>query len=635
MKRLQLWTAVALALLVGLMMLVSPALVSPAQGNDVNTLLDRATAFLGQQLGVTIAPTDIGRWRWVEAYWTDTSMGCPQPDQTYEDAYIHGYVFTIEYGGQFHAVHIVADSETIFLCGSQVLPTPTPYPTVVIPYDDIDALVALAREYLSQQSPTHLYFVRWTWEETVWPDDSLGCPYPEMAIDDDYPQRGYIMNLETEEVVFEVHVTGSGNRIMPCNLGLEYLPMISGVLVNPIPPTPEAGQQTTTAPSTTPTISNLFYTGPDGNVFTAGLDSYPGRNVTIDSVAITSEDALLPRPNHSYGAYRWSPDGTLLAFVDRAEPARLLLTDISGAGVATVVEGISSNYPPAWSPAGDEIAYVVPTGAIENSQAVMAVYAVAPPISGPPGAPRLLGTFGLEPGGGGGQFGPADELYMREIGYGGVALALAWLPGGQLFVSDDGFGIGLTRLDTLTGETAIVSPTVTRISLDPLGARIAGIDQADPSVPQLVTLDLAQGTQQVYTLPSTPDQVHWSADGQRLYVSTLDVTDNMAVDGVSRPIYTVMLWEINLATGQGVPRFTEEGRGIGVMTDIPGGGLVFSFIEGDRGWLEARAAGGDIVAQRAAAPTTWLMVLDAQGQLTQLGRGSEPSLSPLLPAMQG
>ncbi len=638
MKRRHFWMAVTLTLLAGMMSLPHPAPLSHAQGDDVSTMFDRAVAFLGEQLGVTITAADIGRWRWEETYWPDTSMGCPQPDQAYEEANIHGFIFRIEYGGQFYAVHIVAEGDTIFLCGSEAVPAPTPYPTVVVPYDDPEALASLARNYLNQQAPSPLRFARWTWQETLWPDDSLDCPYPEMPIDDSFPKRGYAITLDTADATFEVHVTANGDRVMACNLGLEYLPMISGVLINPTVATPEAAPPDLAAQPTTPTLSNLFYTGPDGNVFAASLNDFPGRNVTSDTVAITSAEALLPRYNHTYGAFRWSPDGTLLAFIDAAEPARLLLTDITGAATVVVAEGLSPWYPPAWSPTGGEIAYVVPTDTVDGEGRVMAVYAVAPPITGATGAPRLLGTFNQGAGGGGGTIYPADELYMAETGLAGNDLTLAWLPGGQLLFSDSSLGVGLSRLNTSTGEAAVISPTVARVSLDPLLGRAAGIDLADGSAPQLVILDLAQGTRQALPLPNTPDQVHWSADGQRLYVSTVDVAGQLPVSGseAAVPVRTVRLWEIDLATGQSLPRFEQEGRGLGLMTDSPNaGGLVFSFIEGDRGWLEARAAGGDLTTQRAAAPAIWLMVLNDQGQVTRLGKGGQPSLSPLLPAMQG
>jgi len=58
----------------------------------------------------------------------------------------------------------------------------------------------------------------WTWEETTWPDASLGCPQPDQT----YAQvqtRGYIITLTYDTVVHEFHTTLDGTTIILCSSG--------------------------------------------------------------------------------------------------------------------------------------------------------------------------------------------------------------------------------------------------------------------------------------------------------------------------------------------------------------------------------------------------------------------------------
>jgi hypothetical protein len=46
--------------------------------------------------------------------WLDTSLGCPDEGQTYEDARIEGFLFLLEIDEKTYSYH--ADQESVFLC---------------------------------------------------------------------------------------------------------------------------------------------------------------------------------------------------------------------------------------------------------------------------------------------------------------------------------------------------------------------------------------------------------------------------------------------------------------------------------------------------------------------------------------
>ncbi len=56
--------------------------------------------------------------------WSDTSLGCPQPDQTYSEIEIPGYRIILQAGDNNYAFH--TDFDRVLACpeGSEVLPTP-------------------------------------------------------------------------------------------------------------------------------------------------------------------------------------------------------------------------------------------------------------------------------------------------------------------------------------------------------------------------------------------------------------------------------------------------------------------------------------------------------------------------------
>ena len=632
-----------LLLLVLTLPLLTGVLSAQAQGDDVDTLVDTAIAYLGQQLGTPLTRADVTSWFWEETYWPDTSLACPQPDQVYTQETTRGYIIQLTVAGTVYEVHITADGQTTVLCGSEAAPPPTPIapaaatPVSPAPLADPEALVDAGLTYLSAQLArpiTRSQLTRWTWEEVVWPDSSLGCPQPDQTYEG-FPVRGYNITLEYMGTAYELHMTPDGSTIMPCNNPL-LTPLIAGTDNEMAADAESAGTPATAAETGTPLdlpLPTLIYTGPDGNVVFAAQGIFPGQAITDDVTDTTPEIGPLPTFNHLYGYYRWSPDGTRIAFVDNVHPYRLLITDAAGAPPRALAEGLTPFYPPTWSPDGSEIAYVTPTQTFRGSNQVMAIYAVTPPTNGTIGEPRLLGIFEQEVGCGGGPTDPATTIYMQQAGFGGNALTFIWLPGDNFLFTTSCTGVGLARLDINSGEVIPLDPQLARISLSPDRRRIAGI-VTGAGERQLVITDLLSGERQVVPMAGTPDQVLWSADGSRLYVSTVDYSETLSLpDGSeSADTFIVRLWEVDLTTGDNTLRFEQEGRGIGNMAEAPDGGLIFTFIDSVRGWLEVLENGGDIAAQRAAAPASWLLLLNTEGYVSRLGRGGHPAPQPLIAA---
>ena len=639
----------ALVLLVFALLIPGLAALAQDGGDNVDALVDVAIGQLGEQLGLTLTRSDFARWTWQEKFFDDASMGCPQPDQVYAQVLTRGFIILLEYQGAVYEFHVAADSSAATFCGSEAAPPTLPAaqvtatgeaappaattPSAATPVaatptpieDDPEALVDVGVAYLNAQlnlNATRRNFANWTWQETVWPDTALGCPQPDQTYDDTTPVRGYVINLVYGETTYELHMTPDGRTIMPCGND-QLTPLLNG---SPLTATPgeTAGQAL---------AALTAYTGPDGNVYLTTGDDYPGIQVTKDVTDTTPGAPEGPTWDHLYGLFRWSPDSAHLAFVDSSHPYRLLLTDNQGSLPLVLAEALTVAYPVAWSASGDEIAYVTPTQTFrEGNKQVMEIHAVSLAADGTVGEARLVTTFEQGVGCGGGSSDPADWRYSTEAGYMGNQLSLFWLLNGDFLVSTSCDGVGLSRVTVASGETTVLDAQLARTALSPDQSRAAGIAFDAERNKQLVVVDLINGGRQILALNATPDQVGWSADGARLYVSTVDPSDTWAdpVDQNTYQFYTVRLWELALPAVEPTLIFEQDGRGIGQIV-ASGDGLIFSFVENSRRWFEARAANADLATLREAAPAIWLLVVDASNQATRLGLGRSPAPQPVLP----
>ncbi|GAB4575969.1 MAG: hypothetical protein Kow0077_30100 [Anaerolineae bacterium] len=615
-------------------------------GSEIDALVDAAIASLSAELGVTITRTDLDSWNWQEEFFPDASLGCPQPDMAYAQVLTRGFIITLTYAGTRYEYHLTPDAQTIVLCESvptadattaPPASTPTaadgmPATTTLTP----DQLLDVALNYLSDQlgtSITRPAITRWTWEEQVWPDTSLNCPAPDGAYDASAPVRGYSLSIEYVDQRFEVHMTPDGRQIMPCGDDPRLQPALEGEYLPATSPTSaNAGQ-----PASPELAATLIYTGRDGNVYRTTLADFPGLALTTAEPPTSATPGPLPTPSHLYGQYRWSPDGTHVAFTDSVPPASLYLigqNDDTPRILSTPGE-LAPLYPPAWSADGTQIAFVKPTQTFRGGNQVMEIYAVQ--ADDPAATPRLITTFDQQVGCGGGSGDPADAVYNRETGFMGNPLSLEWLEDGSFVLTPTCAGLGLIRLDPASGETTQLHLGISRVTFNPTRTQAIGLLTTPGQTPQIVRLDLATGATETVNaaLNGTPDQLYWQADGETLFVGTVDILERKPRTGTQDTIavYTVRLWEVDLNTGQAVQRFESAGRGIGRMTELPSGALVFSFVEDARNWLSAVESGADTDTQRDAAPAARLFQLAPGGEAEALGYGGQPAAQPITPSV--
>lgn len=87
-----------------------------------------AYADLSARLGTSVNLQN-SNWRWEQSTYSDASLGCPQPGQTYAQAQIVGYKFTITFNGIVYDYRVSGDNSIVVLCeqqGADAVPTPPP-----------------------------------------------------------------------------------------------------------------------------------------------------------------------------------------------------------------------------------------------------------------------------------------------------------------------------------------------------------------------------------------------------------------------------------------------------------------------------------------------------------------------------
>lgn len=87
-------------------------------------LIEMARADLAQRL--SLRPTEISFAEATAVEWSDSSLGCPQPDMAYLQVITPGYRILLEAGGQAYAYH--ADRGTRVIYCEEAIPPGLPKP---------------------------------------------------------------------------------------------------------------------------------------------------------------------------------------------------------------------------------------------------------------------------------------------------------------------------------------------------------------------------------------------------------------------------------------------------------------------------------------------------------------------------
>ena len=150
--RQQTYALIAIAFGFGLVILVGIAAMLFVLGGDddaimvtvtppdnVPDVVNLALADLQIRYNTEISLADLDTYDWYTQRFTDTSLGCPQPNQTYNPVEIDSYIIMMVYQNTIHEYHIGVDGQPLVYCegltGSVSTPTldlfvPTPTATI-------------------------------------------------------------------------------------------------------------------------------------------------------------------------------------------------------------------------------------------------------------------------------------------------------------------------------------------------------------------------------------------------------------------------------------------------------------------------------------------------------------------------
>ena len=184
-------------------------------------LIERATEDLIQATGaafdeITVVSTE-------EIEWSDTGLGCQEPNKMYAQMITPGFLIVLESDGNTFNYHTGADPEgPLVQCTEDGTPAASEMVEVAIQMvaeDVLSRLVERATEDLIQATSAAADDITVvSTEEVEWSDTSLGCPEPDGM----YAQMitpGYLIVLETDGETYKYH-SGSDPEgpLVQCNL---------------------------------------------------------------------------------------------------------------------------------------------------------------------------------------------------------------------------------------------------------------------------------------------------------------------------------------------------------------------------------------------------------------------------------
>ncbi len=187
-------------------------------------LIDRAKEDLVQATGAESDAISVVSTEEVE--WSDSSLGCPDPDTMYAQVITPGFLIVLESGGNTFNYHTATDpAGPIVQCTEDGTPAAVAMveiaPQIVVA-DPLSRLVERATEDLMQAANVASDEITvLSTEEVEWSDTSLGCPEPDGM----YAQMitpGYLIVLETGGESYNYHTsTDPEGPLVHCTLDAE------------------------------------------------------------------------------------------------------------------------------------------------------------------------------------------------------------------------------------------------------------------------------------------------------------------------------------------------------------------------------------------------------------------------------
>lgn len=196
------------------------------------SITTQAQAALANHLGVITSTLTLSNS--TQIAWEDSSLGCPDPAQSYLQVITPGYLLSfVDAARTAYAVHTTDTGTPLILC-EEGLPTvlqvpaanaPIPTDTSGVSFEpDLqagvpDALAAQVQTALANQlgvATDTLTLVRAEYRD--WDDSAMGCPAPDGM----YLQvitSGYLLSFEANGATYDLRVTLDGNSIIRCQNG--------------------------------------------------------------------------------------------------------------------------------------------------------------------------------------------------------------------------------------------------------------------------------------------------------------------------------------------------------------------------------------------------------------------------------
>jgi uncharacterized protein YraI len=99
-----------------------------AQQEEAPLVIERALEALSERVGQPVTLGNLTEYRWVGEIYPDTSLGCPQPGETYAQVTTSGFQFLLTFQGVTYDYRVSADGEIVIFCEADGVAAPDAVP---------------------------------------------------------------------------------------------------------------------------------------------------------------------------------------------------------------------------------------------------------------------------------------------------------------------------------------------------------------------------------------------------------------------------------------------------------------------------------------------------------------------------
>lgn len=333
---------------------------------------------------------------------------------------------------------------------------------------------------------------------------------------------------------------------------------------------------------------------------------------------------------------RWSPDGEYLLYFHGATTAAGDTSNeirlVSKLGTwRTITNEAEAWRPAAWSPTGEQFAYLADTGQISEVEEgssdqplpLVELYTVEMGAEGELNEPELIGPLTLtQPGCGGGGRSASEELYELEAGtaYGYYSKVLAWTAQDILLFTLDCANTSIGRYDLATAaQLEPYAQTMRNLVLTADSSAWIAITgfPGDRNVTsyELVTGDPTETT--IENIPtSRPVELVFSGRSGALYYTSRIRTDQVSLNEGAGPnfnFYETTLWQMDVDGANETALYVAADLALAHVQEAKDGALLFVRIENDRPLLEAVQSGVPQAQWPEYYPQRHIMLLRQDG----------------------